>query len=94
MEKKLIPYSVYLPIEYYAKLRLAAQERKASSVIRDAIQMFLDGHDTFTAGYKKGIKDACQVVYDCPEAQLVAVKGKDIGVYLSEQIELLAKEPK
>jgi hypothetical protein len=33
------------------------------------------------------------VVYECPEAQLVAVKGKDIGVYLKEQIELLLEKP-
>ena len=92
MEKKLIPYSVYLPVEHYNKLREAAQERKASSLIRDAIQMLLDGGDVFSAGYKKGIRDAAKVVYDCPEAQLVAVRGRDIGVYLSEQIEKLSEQ--
>ena len=92
MEKKLIPYSVYLPVEHYNKLREAAQERKASSLIREAIEMFLDGADTYAAGYKKGIRDAAKVVYDCPEAQLVAVKGRDIGVYLSEQIENLSEQ--
>ena len=91
MEKKLIPYSVYLPVEHYNKLREAAQERKASSLIRDAIEMLLDGGDVFSAGYKKGIRDAARVVYDCPEAQMVAVQGKDLGAHLKNQLEMMLK---
>lgn len=87
--KKLVPYSVYLPIELYNKLKEAAKERKASVLIRDAIGMILSGRNLFDSGYNKGIADAAKIVYDCPEAQMIAIKGKDLGSILTEQIESL-----
>jgi predicted transcriptional regulator len=84
--KKLIPYSVYIPDDLYQKLKLLAKERKASVLIRDAISMALDGNDAFTSGYNKGIKDAAKIVYENPEAQMIAVKGKDLGSILTDQI--------
>ena len=88
-QKKLVPYSVYLPVEMHSKLREAARSRKASVLIRDAITMIIDGHDAYTSGYNKAIKDASQLVYDCPEAQMIAIKGKDLGSILTDQIESL-----
>ena len=89
--KKLIPYSVYLSPEHHKKLKAAAKKRKASSMIRDAIEMILADNDAYKAGYNKAITDAAKVVFDCPEAQMVAVKGKDIGAILSEQIKELSQ---
>lgn len=89
--KKLVPYSVYLSQEHHKKLKQAAKKRQASSLIREAIEMILNDGDTYKAGYNQAIKDASKVVYDCPEAQMVAVKGKDVGAILSEQIKELAK---
>ena len=51
--KKLIPYSVYLPPEYHDQIKELAKERKASSTVRDAIQMILDGDGSYDAGYRK-----------------------------------------
>jgi uncharacterized protein (DUF2164 family) len=87
--KKLIPYSVYLPEEHHNKLKELAKERKASELIRDAIGMLVDGTDVFRTGYNKGIKDAAKVIYECEEAQMIAIKGKDLGVVLSDQIKEL-----
>ena len=87
--KKLVPYSVYLPVEQFNKLKAAAKDRKAASIVRDAIAMMLDGNDLFTSGYNKGIKDAAKVVYECEEAQMIAIKGKDLGALLAEKIDLL-----
>ena len=89
--KKLIPYQVYLPEEYHEKLREAAKERKASVLIRNAIGMLVDGTDVYSTGYNAGIKDAAKFIYDCEEAQMIAVKGKDLGVVLSERIQELKK---
>jgi predicted DNA-binding protein len=91
MEKKLIPYSVYLPVEYHTKLKELAKQRKASVLIRNAIGMLIDGSDSYTTGYNSGLQDAAKVIYDCEEAQMIAVKGKDLGVVLSERIEELKK---
>jgi hypothetical protein len=73
------------------RLKAMAKERKASGMVRDAIVMMLDGNDAFVSGYKKGIKDAAQVVYECEEAQMVAVKGKDLGAILTDRIKELEK---
>jgi hypothetical protein len=73
----------------HSKLKEAAKSRKASVLIRDAITMILEGNDAYTSGYNKAIKDAAQLIYDCPEAQMVAIKGKDLGSILTEQIDLL-----
>ena len=89
MEKKLIPYSVYLPAEVHFKLKQAAKNRKAAALVRDAITMLLDGKGLFVSGYNKGIKDAATVVYNCEEAQMIAVKRRDLGDILREQIENL-----
>ena len=89
--KKLIPYSVYLPLEHHNKLKELAKQRKASVLIRNAIGMLVDGTDAFTTGYNVGIVDAAKVIYECEEAQMIAIKGKDLGVVLSERIEELKR---
>lgn len=90
MEKrKLVPYSVYISEDQLAKLKDFAKKRQASTVIRDAITMILDGTDAYTSGYNKAIRDAAKIIYDCPEAQMVAVRGKDVGSLLTEQVEML-----
>ena len=91
MEKKMIPYSFYLPEDTHAKLKEFAKERKASALIRDAITMILAGNESYVAGYNAGIKDAVQVIYECPEAQIVAIKGRDMGAVLSDRVLGLAK---
>jgi predicted transcriptional regulator len=87
--KKLIPYSVYLPRDYHDKIKELAKQRKASALIRDAIVMLMDGDDTYRSGYNKGLRDAAQVVYECQEAQMVAVKGRDLGAILTDRITAL-----
>lgn len=89
--KKLIPYSVYLPSSQVDKLKELARQRKAAAMIRDAVAMLIDGNDSYNAGYNKAVHDAAKIVYDCPEAQMVAVKGRDLGAILSEQINALER---
>jgi len=84
--KKLIPYSVYLPEEHHLKLKDFAKDRKASELIRNAIGMLVDGTDVYTSGFNAGIKAAAKVIYDCEEAQMIAVKGRDLGAVLSDKI--------
>lgn len=90
-EKKMIPYSLYLPSDLFQKVKDLARERKAAPLIRDAIGMVLNGQDLFNAGYNKAITDAAKVIYDNKEAQMIAVNGRDLGAILTEQIKLLEK---
>ena len=89
VRKNLIPYSIYLPVTYHDRLREAAKDRKASSIVRDAVIMILDGGDVYKSAYNKGIKDAADVVLKCKEAQMVSVNKRDIAAILAEQISLL-----
>jgi hypothetical protein len=92
-KKKLVPYSVYLPPDIHKKLKAAAKKRQASLMVREAIAMALDGSDDkFVAGYNQALRDASRVVYDCKEAQMVAVNGKDVGAILSDQIKELTRK--
>jgi len=88
--KNLIPYSVYLPMEYHDKIKELAKKRQASSTVRDAICMILDGNDSYRAGYNKAIKDASRVIKSCKEIEIVAVRGKYLDVLLVEQLEQLS----
>lgn len=88
-ERKMIPYSLYLPEDIYLKIKELAKKRKAAPLIRDAISMAINGHDEFTSGYNKGISDAAKVIYESKEAQMIAVNGRDLGAVLTEQIEML-----
>jgi len=78
---KLIPYSVYLPPEYYDQIKELAKERKASSMVRDAICMIMDGGDQFKAGYNRGLEDAAKVVMKNRELKNAG------GDYLKEILE-------
>lgn len=84
--KNLVPYSVYLPLEYHEKIKELAKERKASSTVRDAICMILDGDDSYQAGYNKAIKDAIKVIKACKEIEVIAIRGKYLDNLLSEQL--------
>jgi hypothetical protein len=91
---KLIPYSVHLREDIYTKLKKAAGERKASSLVRDAITMIIEGDDAFNSGYNKGIRDAIAVVKKNEDANLVAVGGETIAEMLLNELRELIIKPK
>lgn len=87
--KNLVPYSVYLPVEYHDKIKELAKQRKASSTVRDAICMIIDGDDKFAAGYNKALKDVVKVIDACKEIEHIAVRGKYLNDLLADQIKEL-----
>lgn len=87
--KNLVPYSVYLPVEYHEKIKELAKQRKASSTVRDAICMIIDGDDKFSAGYNKALKDVVKVIDACKEIEHIAVRGKYLNDVLADQIKQL-----
>lgn len=84
--EKLVPYSVYIPLAHYEKLKKLAQKRKAAALVRDAIAIILNGNDQYKSGYNNALAEAAKIVYDCKEAQMVAVNGRDVGALLADQI--------
>lgn len=89
METKLVPYSVYLPREYYDKIKELAKERKASSVVREAIMMIIDGNDEYKSGYNKALRDAIKVIDNNKDVGIVALRGKYIADVLADDINQL-----
>lgn len=87
--KNMIPYSVYLPAKYHEKIRELAKERKASSTVRDAIQMILDGDDSYSAGYRKAISECIKVIDACKEIEHIAIKGRYLSEVLIDQLQQL-----
>lgn len=86
---KLVPYSVYLSQEHYDKIRVHARNRKASSLVRDAITMIIDGNDPYKAGYAQALRDAVKVIDGCKEIENFAFKGKYLNDILIGQISSL-----
>jgi metal-responsive CopG/Arc/MetJ family transcriptional regulator len=72
---KLIPYSVYLPSELHKKLKTLAKDRKASELIRNAIQMIIDGNTVYNSGYNMALKDTIDIVNSNESAITIAVHG-------------------
>ena len=79
---KLVPYSVYLSQEHYDKIRQHAKNRKASSLVRDAITMIIDGNDPYKAGYAQALRDAVKIEH-------FAFKGKYLNDILIDQLKSL-----
>jgi hypothetical protein len=86
---RLIPYSVHLRKDIYDKLKLAAGERKASALVRDAITMIVDGDDEFNAGYNKGIRDAILEIYEDDIASRIHFDDEVISNRIVARLELM-----
>ena len=89
--KRMIPYSVWLSPEAYAALKEKGQNRQASKLVRDAIDMIIAGNTEFVSGYKQGIKDAINVIHKDKLAASVSVGDLKISDSLIDQIEGLIK---
>ena len=72
---KLIPYSVYLPYDLHKKLKSLAKDRKASELIRNAIQMIIEGNTAYNSGYNKALKDTIKVINTNESAVSISVHG-------------------
>ena len=86
---KLIPYSVYLPSELHKKLKLLAKDRKASELIRNAIQMIIDGNTAYNSGYNMALKDTIDIINSNESAITISVHGILIADNLISDIKTL-----
>lgn len=92
MDDRLIPYSVHLRRDIYEKLKEAAGQRKASSLVRDAITMIVEGDSQYMAGYKKAMRDAEEVVKRHKLVSSIAISGVPITDMIVEQLTQLTNE--
>lgn len=90
-DKKLVPYNLYLYTEHVDKLKKLAGQRKASSLVRDAVSMMLDGKDEYSAGYNRALKDCIAVIDSCKEIEHIAVRSKYLADILAESINAMEK---
>ena len=92
--KRLIPYSVHLREDIYKKLKAAAGDRKASGMVRDAITMIIEGDDTYTSGYIKGLQTAIELIESDSYATHVMVNKHNIGTSLVNNLNKLITKKK
>jgi hypothetical protein len=88
-DNRLIPYSVHLKKDIYDKLKLAAGQRKASALVRDAITMIVEGDDAFNAGYNKGIRDAIAEMHEDDVASRIHFDDELLANRLAERLKLM-----
>jgi hypothetical protein len=93
--KRLIPYSVHLREDIYNKLKAAAGERKASSMVRDAITMIIEGDDAYTSGYNKGLQDAIKAIDSNVMASGITINNHNVAEVLVASItKMIVKKEK
>ena len=83
----LIPYSVHLKRDIHAKLKEAAGNRKAASLVRDAITSYIEGGSMYDSGYRAGLRDAMSMVSKDEAANSIALNGKTIAIGLVIKIQ-------
>ena len=88
-DNRLVPYSVHLKREVYDKLKLAAGQRKASALVRDAITMIVEGDDEFNGGYNKGIRDAISLIESDLIASRLSIDDTTVSIHLCNQLETM-----
>lgn len=93
MEKKLIPYSVHLPEPLYLRIKFAAEQRKASSLIRDAIELYLKQDNVFETGRTTGVEDALNKLNQNPLFHKISWNGSTMYEHAMTALEPL-KETK
>lgn len=89
--ENLVPISLYLPKELHEKLKIAGANRRQSMLIRNAIQMILDGNDSYNSGYNQGLRDASDIIRSNEDAMTIAVSGKTIGENIISDVKTLEK---
>lgn len=91
MEKRLIPYSVHLPEDVFNLIKQAAGERKASSMVREAIVSFVSKRDLFDKGYQAGIQAAIKKIGNNKLANSLSYDNVSVAEVLSNDLQKLIK---
>ena len=87
--ENLVPISLYLPKDLHRKLKVVGANRRQSMIIRNAIEMIIDGNDSFNSGYNRGLRDAIDIVNSNEDAMTIAVAGKTIGSNIVSDLKTL-----
>lgn len=91
MEKRLIPYSVHLPEHIFLKVKEFAGDRRAASLIRDAIVAMVEGNDFYTKGYNSALEAAVKKIEKNKVATSVAINGELVAESIAREINQLRK---
>lgn len=85
--EKLMPYTVHLPPELHRKLKMAAQNRKAAGIVREALTAFLDNLDPYEAGVRAGIRTAQEEVRLQPLLNSLMWKNESMATIVNKLLE-------
>ena len=87
------PYWWIIAQPIYKKLKAAAGERKASSLVRDAITMIVEGGPLYASGYNKALQDAINIVKADKATSGMIIGGKEVrATMVNKMLKLQMKE--
>lgn len=89
--KRLVPYSLYLSEDTYNRLKSKAKNRQASSMVRDAINMLLDGDEQYTAGYKQAMKNVMRVIESNKLLNAIGYDGETLAKNIYKELSIIAE---
>ena len=90
VKRNMIPYSVYLREDQVAKLRAMAGNRKASDLIRTALDTIDERGNDFNSGMRVGIVAAIEVVRNSKHGQIRFPNGKTISDMIVDDLQSFA----
>lgn len=91
MDKRLIPYSVHLPESIFNKIKAFAGERKAASLVREAIVSFVEGGDLYNKGWNSGLDAVIKKLQNHKIANALAINGEVVAELIAREINQLRK---
>lgn len=91
MDKKLIPYSVHLPENIFNAIKQAAGDRKAASLVREAIIQFVEKRNMFDQGFNAGLEAAIKKTVNHKVVSVLSYKGEALSDSLVHDFESLLK---
>ena len=86
METKMIPYQVYLSPDIHKKLKEAAGDRRASGIVRDAINAYFGNTDAISAGYNSAIGDVIDIIAKDKLVSGLTINSNQVDMQLINKI--------
>ena len=75
----------------YMLLKSKAKNRQASTMVRDAVTMILEGNDQFTAGYQQAGKDVLRLIESNKTLNSIAFDGLSMAEMIFDEVENLMR---
>jgi hypothetical protein len=92
VKRNLIPYSVYLREDQIARLRSLAEGRRASDLIRRALDTIDERGDDFNSGVRVGLASAVEIVRNSKHGAIRFPNGQTISDMIIDELRIFMEK--